>query len=85
MSAKHSMVVNGTGTSLTVDVEFWKGLQEIALYRGTSVAALVNDIDKNRSAPNLSSAVRVFVLEHFVALSREGLSQSALPPPDEAG
>ncbi|MFZ5790766.1 MAG: ribbon-helix-helix domain-containing protein [Pseudomonadota bacterium] len=65
---KHSVAIAGHRTSLTLEDAFWRRLQAIARARGLSVSALIEAIDRARgeqetAASNLSSAVRVFVLE----------------------
>jgi predicted DNA-binding ribbon-helix-helix protein len=63
---KRSINIAGHSTSVTLEHAFWDALKEIAGVRNTSVAALIADIDRAREAdlgaPNLSSAIRVFVL-----------------------
>lgn len=81
---KHTLRVDGVVTSLSVDDAFWEGLQEIALSRGVTVTYLVNEINKDRSVPNLSSAVRVFVVEHFMGRSK-GRVVSQTAPTDASG
>ena len=64
---KHSVSIAGHRTSVTLEAAFWAALRAIAKRRGTTVAALISRIDdaraKDPAAPNLSSAIRVFVLE----------------------
>lgn len=60
--AKHSLVVCGHRTSLSLEDAFWMALKEIASRRRTSLAKLVSEIDAQRADANLSSALRVFVL-----------------------
>tara|TARA_R110001592_G_scaffold165057_1_gene399243 strand:+ start:121 stop:363 length:243 start_codon:yes stop_codon:yes gene_type:complete len=60
--AKRSILVAGHHTSLTLEDLFWEALKEIAAAREISVNALVTEIDAGRTG-NLSSAVRVFVLQ----------------------
>jgi predicted DNA-binding ribbon-helix-helix protein len=59
---KHSMRIAGHATSFSLEEPFWQALCEIAERRGQPVSALVAVIDAQRSG-NLSSAIRVFVLE----------------------
>jgi predicted DNA-binding ribbon-helix-helix protein len=59
---KHSVRIAGHATSVTLEPAFWDALGEIASRRRISVAALMATIDAERSG-NLSSAIRVFVLE----------------------
>ena len=61
---KHSITVAGHRTSVTLEDVFWKTLKEIAAIRGISLAALIEDIDEARGG-NLSSALRVFVLQEI--------------------
>ena len=58
---KHSVVIAGHATSITLEPEFWAQLKRIAKVRGLSLAALVAEIDATRRR-NLSAALRVYVL-----------------------
>ena len=60
---KHSLMIAGHRTSITLEDAFWLRLRAIAVRRGLSLAALAAQIDAGRGAANLSSAIRVFVLE----------------------
>lgn len=64
---KRSVNIAGHSTSVTLEQIFWDSLREIAARRGQSVSALIEAIDQARAedpgAPNLSSAIRVFVLK----------------------
>jgi predicted DNA-binding ribbon-helix-helix protein len=44
---------------------FWKGLKEIAGGRDMTLSDLVATIDTDRRHGNLSSAIRLFVLDHY--------------------
>jgi predicted DNA-binding ribbon-helix-helix protein len=61
--AKHSLAIAGHRTSISLEQAFWDGLRCLAGERGLSIAALVAEIDAARGPANLSSAIRVFVLE----------------------
>ena len=61
---KRSVLIAGHATSLSLETEFWLALQEIARRRGQSLNQLVASVDATR-AGNLSSALRVFVLECY--------------------
>jgi len=64
--AKRSISIAGHRTSISVEAPFWEGLAEIARARSLSVAALIAEIDRDRSAgTNLSSAVRLHVLAWY--------------------
>ena len=62
---KRSIFINGHKTSVSLENEFWQGLREIAEHDRTTVAMLVERIDRARNTCNLSSAIRVFVFNHF--------------------
>jgi predicted DNA-binding ribbon-helix-helix protein len=59
---KHSVRVAGHATSVSLERAFWEALSEIAAQRHLSLNALLSAIDAERSG-NLSSAIRLFVLE----------------------
>lgn len=59
---KRSVLIAGHATSLSLEAEFWSALQEIARRRHISLNRLVASVDTARTG-NLSSALRVFVLE----------------------
>lgn len=58
---KRSVLIAGHPTSVSLEGEFWDALKDIAAIRGVSVNALIEEIDAGRTG-NLSSAIRVFVL-----------------------
>jgi predicted DNA-binding ribbon-helix-helix protein len=62
---KRSVVIAGHKTSVSIENEFWEGLVETAKERGVSASELVTSINANRHHANLSSAVRLFVLQRY--------------------
>jgi len=64
MLKKRSVNLNGHATSVTMEEPFWDALKTIANERGLSINALISEIDEARDG-NLSSAVRVHILEHL--------------------
>ena len=62
---KRSVVIGGHKTSISLELEFWSAVREITQARAMTVSELLEEIDQNRAAANLSSAVRVFVLEYI--------------------
>jgi len=64
----------GHKTSVSLEDQFWDGLHEIALNQGVSTTALIERIDTKRTVHNLSSAIRLFVLDHYK--TRSGGNQS---------
>jgi predicted DNA-binding ribbon-helix-helix protein len=62
---KRSIVIAGHKTSVSLEDAFWKGLKDIADDRDVTLSELVSSIDTDRQHGNLSSAIRLFVLDHF--------------------
>jgi predicted DNA-binding ribbon-helix-helix protein len=62
---KRSIVVGGHKTSVSLEEAFWSGMKEISGERGKTLSELVSEIDNNRPQGNLSSAIRLFVLDYF--------------------
>jgi predicted DNA-binding ribbon-helix-helix protein len=62
---KRSIVIAGHKTSVSLEEAFWRSLKEIARERGTTLSELVASIDSNRRHGNLSSAIRLYVLDHY--------------------
>ena len=62
---KRSIVIAGHKTSISLEDAFWSHLKGIAHSRQATLSRLVADIDQTREHGNLSSAIRVFVLEYF--------------------
>ena len=63
---KHSLVIAGHRTSVSLEAIFWAALRDLACEKGVSIAALAAEIDSARGAANLSSALRVYVLKGFL-------------------
>lgn len=62
---KRSIVIGGHKTSVSLEDAFWTGLKEIAVSRRTTISDLIATIDSQRQVGNLSSAIRLFVLESY--------------------
>ena len=62
---KRSIVVAGHKTSVSLEEAFWNGMKEISGLRDMTLSELVGEIDNNRQQGNLSSAIRLFVLDYF--------------------
>lgn len=77
---KRSIVIAGHKTSVSLEDDFWEALKEIAIGRKATLSDLVANIDASRTQGNLSSAIRLFVLDHF----RNG-GPSAVTGQDGAG
>jgi predicted DNA-binding ribbon-helix-helix protein len=77
---KRSIVIAGHKTSVSLEEALWRSLKEIAGERETTLSELVASIDSGRRHGNLSSAIRLFVLDHFRtgASSHRGSSENSL-------
>ena len=64
---KRSIVIGGHKTSVSLEDAFWGGLKEIAHGRHVTLSNMVAEIDKTRQQSNLSSAIRLFVLDRLRA------------------
>ena len=67
-STKRSIKLYGHQTSVTLEDGFWNALKDIAATQGISVSRLIATIDSERHGrpqTNLSSAIRLFVLDHY--------------------
>jgi len=64
---KRSLSISGHRTSVSLEEIFWSELRAIAERRERSIAALVAEVDAGRGEANLSSALRVFVLQQAKA------------------
>lgn len=64
MIRKHSVVLSGHATSLCLEDEFWQALKDIAKQKGLALRQLLMQIDNTHSG-NLSSAIRVYVLNEL--------------------
>src|SRR5438128_1165008 len=62
---KRSIVVAGHKTSVSLEDAFWNGLKEIVRERHMTLSELIAEIDAQRQLGNLSSAIRLFVLEFY--------------------
>ena len=76
---KRSVRIDGHRTSLSLEPEFWDELKRLAAARSLSLTALIAAIDHGRATTNLSSAIRVHVLNALkgnlaarLAVEREG-------------
>jgi len=62
---KRSIVISHHKTSISLEDAFWTGLKEIARSRRLTLSEMVGVIESGRTHGNLSSAVRLFVLDHY--------------------
>lgn len=60
---KRSVKIAGHPTSITLEDEFWNALKDIAAAQDMTIAQLITQIDETRGEANLSSALRVYILQ----------------------
>jgi predicted DNA-binding ribbon-helix-helix protein len=77
---KRSIVIAGHKTSVSLEDAFWRGLKDIASGRDRTLSEMVSAIDSERNHGNLSSAIRLFVLDHY----RNMIAAAGARSPDEA-
>ena len=66
---KRSIVIAGHKTSVSLEDAFWTGLKEIAKGREMTLSDLVASIDIDRHRGNLSSTIRLLVLDHYRSMA----------------
>jgi predicted DNA-binding ribbon-helix-helix protein len=64
--ARRSVVIGGHKTSVSLEDEFWQALKNIAAEREKTLTNLVSVIDKHHRQGNLSSTIRLFVLQYYL-------------------
>lgn len=79
---KHSIVVFGRKTSVSMERPFWNNLKRIVTVREITLSALIEEIDEQRryrdhANDNLSSACRLYVLA-YVEAERDGMRAGAI-------
>ena len=62
---KHTVNVNGHDTSVFIEEEFWLELKYISKLKKKSISVLISDVDKNKKTQNLSSAIRLYILNQL--------------------
>ena len=73
-----TIYIDGRKTGVSLEDAFWSLLEEIAQAEGTTLSKIVTEIDNTRQHGNLSSAIRLFVLDRV-------RSQKWGPPSDTDG
>ena len=79
--AKRSVIIDGHKTSVSLEDAFWSDLKNIADAQQATLSGLVAEIDRTRKNGNLSSAIRLFVLEHFRNEGKQVELSQVLPEP----
>ena len=85
---KRSVVLAGHKTSVSLEDTFWRSLKEIAAYQHVTLSALLASIDTDRHHGNLSSAIRLFVLNFYrdqLEVRERSERVQAIRPPSSNG
>ena len=82
---KRSIVIAGHKTSVSLEDAFWTGLKEIAAKRDLTLSDMVAAIDQDRRHGNLSSAIRLFVLDYYRGGAQHGTRPESNAPMIAAG
>lgn len=77
---KRSIVIAGHKTSVSLEEAFWNGMKEISARRNMTLSELVGEIDSNRQQGNLSSAIRLFVLDYFRNRTASAAAEGEIRP-----
>ena len=68
---KRSIYIGSRKSSVHVEDLFWAALWEIANTEGVKLTELLTRIDSDRYTPNLSSAIRLYVLDYYMRLAKQ--------------
>ena len=68
---KRTITIGHRLTSMALEDAFWSALKDIAASENTSLNKLAARIDADRQHINFSSAVRLYVLNHYRRLAEE--------------
>lgn len=82
---KRSFTIDGHRTSISLEAAFWEALKDVAKAQRMPVAQLVQSIDRGRGDGGLSSAVRIWLLDHFRSDARAAVERSPAPPAGQPG
>lgn len=76
---RRSVRVGASRRNITIEDQFWTSLEEIAARQGTTASQLVTRIDRECRGTRLSSAIRVYVIDHFMNWAQT-LEEDEQPP-----
>jgi predicted DNA-binding ribbon-helix-helix protein len=81
VNRKRSVVVSKKRTSVSLEDSFWVSLQAIVRMEHTTIENYIEKIERKRETPNLSSNLRIAVLEYFQQIAARSLSARTGPEP----
>lgn len=74
VNRKRSVVVSKKRTSVSLEDSFWVSLQAIVRMENTTIEHYIEKIERKRETPNLSSNLRIAVLEYFQQIAARSMS-----------
>lgn len=74
-----NIVVAGHRTSVRLEPVMWDALHDIAQALGLHINDLVTEIDRRRVVPNLTAAIRVYIVDYYRNAAAAGGAATARP------
>jgi predicted DNA-binding ribbon-helix-helix protein len=84
VNRKRSVVVSKKRTSVSLEDSFWVSLQAIVRMERTTIELYIERIERKRDTPNLSSSLRIAVLEYYQQVAARSLSARTGPDASKA-
>lgn len=84
INRKRSVIVSKKRTSVSLEDSFWFSLQAIVQMENTTIEKFIERVQGHRQTPNLSSNLRIAILEYFqriAAGSLGGRGRDSVPLP----
>ena len=81
VNRKRSVVVSKKRTSVSLEDSFWASLQAIVRMENTTIEHYIEKIERKRETPNLSSNLRIAVLEYFQQIAARSLTAGTTDQP----
>jgi predicted DNA-binding ribbon-helix-helix protein len=75
-----NIVVAGHRTSVRLEPVMWDSLRDIAQASGLHLNDLVTEIDRRRTVPNLTAAIRVYIVDYYRKAAAANDGAIARPP-----
>jgi predicted DNA-binding ribbon-helix-helix protein len=80
IATPRTIFIGNHRTSIRLEAVMWDALADIADEHGKTVYDLIAEIHRNHSQANLSSAIRVYIVEHYRAALHMARSASETGP-----
>jgi predicted DNA-binding ribbon-helix-helix protein len=76
--SKRTVVIAGRKTGVSLEEEFWQCFRQIAAEKAMPISRLVRWVNDQRVGSNLSSAIRLFVLDYYRELAKQRPSNTGI-------